>query len=259
MPFERKSFRKNPAKDENLIYGIHSITESIQAGKDINKILIQQGNKSELFSDIIKICKERSIPFSFVPREKFSFLTNKNHQGICAFVSPISYHSIENILPQLFEEGKVPFILILDRITDVRNFGAIARTAFCAGVHALVVPATDNAPVNDDAVKTSAGALMHIPVCREKNLKSTLEFLNQSGLKTIACSEKSKNNLHEIDLTTPLAIVMGNEETGISNDIIRKCNDLVKIPLSFGVQSLNVSVAAGIAMYEVVRQRVIEI
>jgi 23S rRNA (guanosine2251-2'-O)-methyltransferase len=254
MAFYPKNHSK-PVDTSQLIYGQHAILEALLANRDINKVLIQQALKSEIISQIISKCKELEIPFQYVPKEKFSFLQQKNHQGVMAYLSPITFQKIEDIIPQLFEEGKTPFILVLDRITDVRNLGAIARTAYCAGVNAIVIPLTENALINEDAVKTSAGALMHIAVCREKNLKTTMELLNQSGITTIACTEKAKQNFNDLDLSIPIAIIMGNEETGISPDILKKCTEMAKIQLSFGVQSLNVSVAAGIAMYEAVRQR----
>jgi len=240
---------------EQVIYGIHAVAEALDIGKDINKVIIQQDTKNDATSGIMSLCKQRHIPFQLVPKEKFNFLREKNHQGVAAYLSAIVYQSIEEILPALYEAGKVPFIIILDRITDVRNFGAIARSAFCGGVDAIVVPFSETAPINDDAIKTSAGALLKIPVCREKNLKTTLEFLNQSAVTTVACTEKANKHINFIDLKVPLAIILGNEEHGISNDLIRKCESIVKIPLEFGVQSLNVSVAAGIAIYETVRQR----
>jgi 23S rRNA (guanosine2251-2'-O)-methyltransferase len=255
MAFYPKSNPK-PIDTTQLIYGQHAILEALLAAKDINKVIVQQTAKSEIINEILKKCKQQDIPIQYAPKEKFAFLQQKNHQGVMAYLSPIAFQKIEDIIPQLFDEGKTPFILILDRITDVRNLGAIARSAYCAGVHAIVIPAADNAPINEDAVKTSAGALMHIPICREKNYKTVLELLNQSGVLTIACSEKAKKNFHEIDLTVPVAIIMGNEETGISPEILKKCEEMAKIPLELGVQSLNVSVAAGIAVYETVRQRI---
>jgi 23S rRNA (guanosine2251-2'-O)-methyltransferase len=256
MAFYPKQQSK-PVDTNQLIYGQHAVLEALIAAKDINKIIIQQATKSDLLSEIMSKCKEMDIPVQYAPKEKFYFLQQKNHQGIIAYLSPITFQKIEDIIPQLFEAGKTPFILVLDRITDVRNLGAIARSAYCAGVNAIVIPANDNAPINEDAVKTSAGALMHIPVCREKNYKTVLELLNQSGILTVACTEKATQNFHQIDLTGPVAIIMGNEETGISPDVIKKCSEMAKIPLEVGVQSLNVSVAAGIALYETVRQRLL--
>lgn len=261
MQYGKKQFSRPkglPEKSKNTqqaIYGIHAITEAIAAGKEINKILLQRGEAGSLLQSLIKQVRELNIPTQYVPKESHLFPSGKNHQGVLAYLSPVSYHKLENILPQVFEEGKVPFVLVLDRITDVRNFGAIARSAYCAGVHAIVIPDQGSAQITDDAIKTSAGALHHIPVCREKNMKTVMELLNQSGLITVGCSEKGKMLLHKIDLTVPVAIIMGNEETGIADDIIKRCSELARIPMEFGVQSLNVSVAAGIAAYEVVRQR----
>lgn len=243
------------AEKQQAIYGVHAIAEAIAAGKEINKVIVQHGETGTLLQNLLKQVRDLSIPTQFVPRESNLFPAGKNHQGVLAHLSPISYYKLELLLPQLFEEGKLPFILLLDRVTDVRNFGAIARSAYCAGVHAIVIPDQGSAQVNEDAIKTSAGALHHIPVCREKNMKTTMELLNQSGLLTVGCSEKGTQLLHQLDLTVPVAIIMGNEETGISDDIIKRCTSLARIPLEFGVQSLNVSVAAGIAAYEVVRQR----
>lgn len=248
--------QSKPIDNSQLIYGQHAVLEALVAARDINKIVIQQTTKSDLLNEIISKCKELDVPFQYAPKEKFYFLQQKNHQGVIAYLSPITFQKVEDVVPQLFEAGKTPFILVLDRITDVRNLGAIARSAYCAGVNAIVIPSNDNAPINEDAVKTSAGALMHIPVCREKNYKTVMELLNQSGVLTVACTEKASQNFHQLDLTGPVAIIMGNEETGISPEVIKKCTEMAKIPLEFGVQSLNVSVAAGIALYETVRQRI---
>ncbi len=242
-------------KDHTQIYGIHAVSEALSSGTELNKIIIQKGLRNPQTDEIMKLARQRGIPVQQVPRESNVFPHSRNHQGVIAIISPVSYYKLEDIIPQLFEEGKTPFILVLDHITDVRNFGAIARTAFCGGVHAIVIPEQGGAPVNEDAIKTSAGALMKIPVCREKNYKTVMELLNQSGIKTVACTEKGNKELPFVDLTEPVAIVMGSEETGISNEVIRKCAQLVKIPLEAGVSSLNVSVAAGIAIYETVRQR----
>jgi len=231
------------------------LIESIRAGVDITKVMAIRGSVGQLLDDAISACRVAGIPVQFVPRERFDFIREKNHQGICGFISPITYHKLELLVPKLFEEGKDPLLLILDRITDVRNLGAIARTAYCAGVDAIVIPKTDAAPVNEDAIKTSAGALLKIPVCRESHLKTTLEFLNQSGFNTIACTEKAKDNLSQTDFSGPVAIIMGNEESGISPDLIKRCTYMAKIPMDFGLSSLNVSVAAGIALYEAIEQR----
>ncbi|MBC7381571.1 MAG: 23S rRNA (guanosine(2251)-2'-O)-methyltransferase RlmB [Bacteroidia bacterium] len=238
-----------------MIYGLHAVKEALTAGKELIKVQITKGLQNPTVEEIIASCKKQQVPVQFVPKEKFYSLKNKNHQGICGYISPISYYSLEQLVPQLFKEGKVPFIMVLDRLTDVRNLGAIARTALCAGVHTIVIPLTDAAPVNEDAVKTSAGALLSLPVCRERHIKTAIEYLNQCGFTTLACTEKAKNNLNQSDLTGPLAIIMGNEESGIGSDVLNKCSAMAKIPMDFGVSSLNVSVAAGIAMYEAMKQR----
>jgi 23S rRNA (guanosine2251-2'-O)-methyltransferase len=247
---------RKPKEIPNLIFGIHAVLEAMDSGKEINKVIVQKGlTKSDEVEKILKTARTRQIPVQQVPKENSLFPYGKNHQGVLAFISPVAYHKLENILPQLFEEGKTPFILVLDRITDVRNFGAIARSAYCGGVHAIVVPETGAAQVTDDAVKTSAGALLKIPVCREHNMKTVMELLNQSGLATVACTEKANKDLPFIDFTGPVAVIMGSEEDGISPDIIRRASHMAKIPMEMGVGSLNVSVAAGIAIYEAVRQR----
>lgn len=240
---------------QTQIYGAHAVKEAISSGKDLIKIQVQKGLQNNQIDEIISLGRNAQIPIQYVPREKFFSLKDKNHQGVIGFISPISYYSLEQIIPGIFERGETPFIIVLDRLTDVRNLGAIARTALCAGVHALVIPETDAAPVNDDAVKTSAGALLKLPVCREKHLKTVVEYLNQCGFTTLACTEKAKENIDQIELSGPLAIIMGNEESGISPDLLKKASVLGKIPMDFGVSSLNVSVAAGIALYEAMTQR----
>ncbi len=241
---------------QTMIYGFHAVKEALTAGSELIKIQITKGLQNPLADEIVTLCRKMQVPVQFVPKEKFYSIRNKNHQGIIGYISPITYYQLENLVPQLFEEGITPFIMVLDRLTDVRNLGAIARTALCAGVNAIVIPQTESAPVNDDAVKTSAGALLKIPVCREKHIKTVIEFLNQCGFTTLACTEKAKKNLDQADLSGPLAIVMGNEESGIGTDVLNKCSLQAKIPMDFGVSSLNVSVAAGIAMYEAMKQRV---
>lgn len=240
---------------QSVIYGVHAIKEALQAGNELSKIMVQKAIQNPAIDEIITLSRKNDIPVQYVPREKFYAFQDKNHQGIVAYISPISFHNLEQLVPVLFAEGKTPYIVVLDRLTDVRNLGAIARTALCAGAHAIVIPQTDSAPISHDAVKTSAGALLKIPVCREKHLKTSIEYLNQCGFTTMACTEKASSNLDQIDLSGPLAIIMGNEETGISPDLLKKCTHMGKIPMDFGLASLNVSVAAGIALYESMIQR----
>ncbi len=238
-----------------MLFGSRSVIEAVRAGKELDKILIQNNVSNELIAEIKKLIRDHNIPFQYVPAEKLNRLSSKNHQGIIAYLASVDYQKIENILPALFEEGKTPLLLILDRITDVRNFGAIARTAECSGVNAIIIPSRGAAQINGDAIKTSAGALHDIAVCRSENLKSTLDYLKESGLKLICCTEKSDKFYYDADLSTPTAIIMGSEEDGISAEYIKRSDDNVKIPLMGKIESLNVSVATGIILYEAVRQR----
>lgn len=249
--------KQQKREEESFIFGIRPVIEAVKAGKEIDRLYIQSGLKSELHNELMAILKYHHIAFQYVPVEKLNRLTAKNHQGVVGYISAITYHKIHHIIPTLFEEGKSPLILILDRITDVRNFGAIARTAECSGVHALIIPAHGAAQINADAIKTSAGALHKIPVCREENLKNVIHFLKDSGLQIIACTEKADDYYFQIDFTMPTAIIMGSEENGISNEFLQKSDAKAKIPLMGEIASLNVSVATGIILYEAVSQRLV--
>jgi 23S rRNA (guanosine2251-2'-O)-methyltransferase len=240
----------------DMIYGTRAIIEAILAGKQIEKIMIQSGLRNELVKELMDTARKHEVPVVSVPQEKLQRLSAKNHQGVICILSSVSYSSLDNIIDKAYSEGREPFLLLLDRITDVRNFGAIARTAECAGVDAIVVPEKGNAPISSDAMKTSAGALNHLPVCREKDFKATLKFLRDSGIRIVACTEKTDRDIYQADLTGPLALVMGSEEDGVSDFILRTADELVKIPMKGKIGSLNVSVAAGVAIYEVVRQQI---
>lgn len=242
-------------KNNQMIFGIRAVIEALRAGKEIESLYVQRGLKGELISELRILLGETGTPIQMVPVEKLNRLTSGNHQGVVAFVSLITYQQIEQIIPQLYEEGKVPFILMLDEVTDVRNMGAIARTAECAGVHAIIVPAKGSAQINADAVKTSAGALYKIPVCRAESLYKAMIFLRESGLQIVACSEKTDDEIYTPDYTLPTAIILGSEEQGISNELIRSADYLAKIPMFGEISSLNVSVSAGIILYEAIRQR----
>ena len=246
-------------EEESLIFGIRPIIETINAGKEIDKLMVQSGLKSELVSQLMGLLKQKNIPFQYVPVEKLDRLTSKNHQGVVGYISSISYHKIQDVLPGVFEAGKVPLLLILDRITDVRNFGAIARTAECSGVNAIIIPSRGSAQINADAIKTSTGALQKVPVCKEENLKATIDYLHECGLQIIACTEKTNQATFEIDFKVPTAILIGSEEDGISPDLLRKVDALAKIPMSGKVESLNVSVATGMILYEAQRQRLVKV
>ena len=239
----------------NYIFGIRAIIEAIEAGRDIDKVLIRTDLNGDLAQELLRAVKQNDILFQRVPVEKLNRITQKNHQGAIATISPVAYHSLANLLPSLYEEGKMPFIMVLDGLTDTRNFGAIARTASCAGVDAIVIPERNSVSVTPDAVKTSAGALMSIPVCREKNILQAVRELQSNGVKVIGASEKASSNYTLVEMNVPVAIVMGAEDTGISNDVLRQCDELAAIPIFGPIGSLNVSVAAGLMMYEAVRQR----
>jgi 23S rRNA (guanosine2251-2'-O)-methyltransferase len=244
--------------DEEIIFGVRSVIEAIRANRPINKILIQRGMQKELFKELKEELANKKYNLQFVPIYKLNRMTRKNHQGVIAQVAPIHYQEIEPILNQLFDKGEVPLFLILDRLTDVRNFGAIARTAECTGVHAIIIPNKDSVSVTADAIKTSAGALNKIPVCKVEDLHSVIHYLKESGVQIAASTEKSNRLLYEADFTVPLAVVMGSEEDGVSTKILAVSDIKAKIPMVGTIQSLNVSVSAGIMMYEVARQRMLE-
>lgn len=242
-------------KEKEMIFGIRAVMEAVEAGKDIDKVLVKRELSGDLFMELQQLLRTYEIPLQRVPLERIDRITRKNHQGVIAFTSAVTYQKLEDILPMLYEEGKNPFIVVLDGVTDVRNFGAIARTCEVAGVHAIVIPARGSVTVNADAIKTSAGALHTIPVCREQNLKDAITFLKNSGVKVVAATEKAARFYTDSDFAVPTAIVMGAEDTGVAADHLRVSDELVKIPQSGTIQSLNVSVAAGVLIYEVIRQR----
>jgi 23S rRNA (guanosine2251-2'-O)-methyltransferase len=245
-------------KESDVIYGIRALIEAVQAGKTIDKILVKKDLQGDLMKELGVVLKEHQIPLQRVPVERLNRITRKNHQGVIAFVSAVTYHRIEDIIPFVFEQGKDPFLVLLDGITDVRNFGAIARTCECAGVHAIVIPSKDSVSVQADAMKTSAGALNVIPVCKEKSINRSIRYLKNCGVTVIAASEKGVKNYTEISYTGPVAIVVGAEDAGISLENLRICDEIVKIPLFGTIASLNVSVATSIVVYEAVRQRNID-
>jgi 23S rRNA (guanosine2251-2'-O)-methyltransferase len=242
-------------EEKNYIFGIRAIIEAVNAGKTIDKLFIQKGLHNDLFAELWKLVRLKRINYKHVPLEKINRLTRKNHQGVFAFISPIDFHNIEDVVPALYEQGKNPLILVLDRITDVRNFGAIARTAECAGVDAIIIPEQNAAAINADAIKTSAGALHKITVCRTWNLKLALQFIKDSGIKLIGCTEKTQDNMYKPDYTPPTAIIMGSEEDGVSPEFLKMCDARAKIPMAGKIASLNVSVATGVILYEAIRQR----
>jgi 23S rRNA (guanosine2251-2'-O)-methyltransferase len=240
---------------EDFIFGTRAVQEAVHASIPIDKILIRKGLKNELFHELYEEIKRKEIPFQFVPAEKINRITRKNHQGVLALLSPVDFQHIEDVLPQVYEQGKNPLILFLDQVTDVRNFGAIIRSAECAGVDAVVIPERGSARISGDAVKTSAGALFNVPVCRVKDINSTIDYVKKSGLKVVAATEKSDPLYTETDMVPPLAIIMGSEDKGISPRILKNCDALIRIPVMGKIKSLNVAVACSVILYEAVRQR----
>ena len=242
-------------KKSNMIYGIRTVIEALKSGQHLERVFIQKNLKGDLYKELMLELHQSITPISKVPSERINKFTKKNHQGVVALISPVQYHNLEHLIPELHEQGKNPLILLLDEITDIRNFGAIARTAECLGVHGMVIPSRGGAQINEDAVKTSAGAFNYLPVCREKNLLDAVRYLQESGINVISCSEKTDNTLNQINFTLPTAIIMGSEERGISDELIDLSNDVAKIEMAGQIESLNVGVAAGMALYEVQRQR----
>lgn len=238
-----------------MIFGVRAVIEALQAGKEIDKILVKRDIQSELSRELFAELKKHMIPVQRVPVERINRITRKNHQGVVAFISAISYQKTEDVVPFLFEQGKNPLLIILDGITDVRNFGAIARTCECAGVDAIIIPNKNSVSVNADAIKTSAGALHTLPVCREQNLTSTIKFLKDSGFKIVAATEKGDYDYTKANYKDPVCIIMGAEDTGVPYEHLALCDEWIKIPLLGKIESLNVSVAAGVLIYEAVKQR----
>lgn len=239
----------------NVVFGVHPVLELLRSGKEVEKVLLQSGLRSPESSEIANHCRMHGIPVQYVPLEKLNRLTRKNHQGVVAFICPIEYQSLDKVLPMIYEAGRDPFVLLLDRVTDVRNFGAIARTAYAAGVDAIVIPSKGSALINGDAMKTSAGALSLINVCRVDNMKDAIDLMQASGLRVVGFTEKARETLWQADLRGPLCVMMGSEEDGISPAYLKRLDGHLLIPMPGDIDSLNVSVATGIVCFEVVRQR----
>lgn len=238
-----------------IIFGRHPVADAIRNGSTIERVMLQQGTRGELEIEMRHLCRDYDIPMQVVPKEKLQQLTSGNHQGVIAFISPVPFYKLEDVLPGIYEDGETPLILILDGITDVRNFGAIARSAACMGVHTIVIPQKGSATITPEAVKASAGTLMKIPVCRTHSLVNTLEFLHLNGLTTFAADVKGKSPLFKMELTVPCAIIVGSEDEGIQQALLSRVNHRFFIPQTHMTDSFNVSVATGITLYEVVRQR----
>ena len=240
---------------ENIVFGTRAVMEAVQAGKEFERLFIQKNISNPLNSELLQLLKKRKVTYTKVPVEKLNSITRRNHQGAIGYISPISYSSVDHVITSAYEAGEEPFLLVLDRITDIRNFGAICRTAEGAGVHGVVVPERGGAMINSDAIKTSAGALSHLAICREPNLSKTIDFLKNNGLTVLCCTEKTETLIYDCKLKGPLAVILGSEENGILPEYLEKSDELGKIPMLGNISSLNVSVAAGVLMYEAVRQR----
>ena len=240
---------------EHQIFGIRAIIEAIQSGKEVDKVFIQKDASGELMKDLMKVMKRANINFSYVPVEKLNRLTPNNHQGAVATIAPIAFYDLEILIEKVMESGKTPLFLILDQISDARNFGAIIRTAECTGVDGIIVQKAGSAPVNGDTVKTSAGAVFNIPICKVEHIKDAIFFLQGSGIKTIAATEKTEKAIYDISLNEPIAIIMGSEDRGINPSVLKIVDEKAKLPMFGSIGSLNVSVACGAFLYETVRQR----
>ena len=238
-----------------IIFGVRAVIEAVEAGKEIDKILVKKDIQSDLSKELFTALRGKMVPVQRVPVERLNRVTRKNHQGDIAYVSAVTYQKLEDLVPFLYEQGKNPFFVMLDGVTDVRNFGAIARTCECAGVDAVVIPMKGSVSVNADAVKTSAGALHTLPVCREQSLNTTIKYLKDSGFRILAATEKGDYNYTQGDYTGPICLIMGSEDKGISAENLSLCDEWMTIPILGNIQSLNVSVAAGVLIYEAVKQR----
>lgn len=241
-------------RDTDFVYGIHPVMEALRSDATIDKVLVSRDMKGDAVHEIRLLCKPKKVQLKQVPEEKLSRITRKNHQGVIAFVSPIDFESIEDLLPQFFERGITPKLLVLDGVTDVRNFGSMLRTSECMGINAVVIPARSGVAINADVVKTSAGAVYNIPICKEVHFGSILQFIADSGCKLVACSEKADKSAAQCNLTGPIAIIMGDEGEGIHEKTLERCSDHIKIDMPGSTQSLNVSVATGMVLYEMNRQ-----
>ncbi len=242
-------------KNESHIFGLRAVIEAINASKTIDKVFIQKGLQGELAKELMMLIKKEGINYSLVPVEKLNRLTRKNHQGVVALTSPIEFYDLENLIVQVIESGETPLFLILDQLSDVRNFGAIIRTAECTGVHGIIIQKKGGAPVSADTVKTSAGAVFKIPICKVDHIKDAMFYLQASGVQIVAATEKASSPIYDIELKVPIAIVMGSEGKGISNSVLKLADHLAKLPMYGEIASLNVSVACGVFLYEVIRQR----
>ena len=240
---------------EQQIYGIRAVIEAVNAGKTIDRVFLQKGLQGALYKELLATLQGAQIATQYVPIEKLNRMSKKNHQGVIASLSPVEYQDFEELVIGVTESGKVPLFLVLDHLQDVRNFGAIVRTAECTGVSGIIIPKRGSVSVTADAVKTSAGAVFRVPICKVDNLIDAVYYLQGSGIRVVAATEKTNNLLYSEDFTSPLAIVMGAEDVGISGGVLKVVDSRVKLPMAGEIGSLNVSVACAVFLYEAVRQR----
>lgn len=244
-----------PTRSSACIVGYHNLMEAVQTGQPLAKVCIATQKRDERCKLLLQLLHERGVPVQRVPSAKLNRLTRQVHQGYVGLSSPVSFHALDKIIPSLFERAQFPFVLLVDRLTDARNFGAIVRTAAAVGVHAVVLPTKDSVCVQEDALKTSSGAIHHVSICRERSLQSTVRYLSATGLRIVACSEHAPTLYHEARLDGPIAVIVGGEAVGISPALLALSDEHVRMPMSGKVASLNVSVAFGVLAYEVLRQR----
>jgi len=242
-------------QNQTQIFGIRAIIEAINSGETIDKVFLQKGLSGDLFTELESVLRKNTVNTSYVPIEKLNRLTKKNHQGAVAQISPIAFYDLEDLVMNVIESGKTPLFLLLDQLSDVRNFGAIIRTAECTGVDGIIIQKKGGAPVNGDTIKTSAGAVFKVPICKVDHIKDAVFYMQASGIKVIAATEKTENTLYNISFKDPCAIIMGSEGRGINPSTLKVVDEKAKLPLLGDIESLNVSVACGAFLYEVIRQR----
>ncbi|TYA53270.1 23S rRNA (guanosine(2251)-2'-O)-methyltransferase RlmB [Formosa maritima] len=242
-------------ENSTQIFGLRAIIEAINSNETIEKVFLQKGLKGDLFNELETLIRKEKVNSSYVPVEKLNRLTNKNHQGAVAQISPIEFHNIEDLVLNVMESGKTPLFVLLDQLSDVRNFGAIIRTAECTGVDGIIIQKKGGAPVNGDTIKTSAGAVFKVPICKVDHIKDAMFYLQASGIKVIAATEKTDNTIYDVSFKEPCAIIMGSEGRGINPSVLKLVDDKAKLPLLGEIESLNVSVACGAILYEALRQR----
>ncbi|NNL79419.1 MAG: 23S rRNA (guanosine(2251)-2'-O)-methyltransferase RlmB [Flavobacteriaceae bacterium] len=242
-------------KEQLQIFGIRAVMEAVHSGKSIDKVFIQKGLRGQLIHELEKLLRDEGISCSYVPVEKLDRLSKKNHQGVVARISPVTFQSLDDVITKALDGEKTPLFIILDQVSDVRNFGAMVRTAECTGVQGIIVPKSGGASISGDTIKTSAGAIFKVPICKVDHIKDAIYYLQSSGIKIVAATEKTNKLIYDVDFTKPTALIMGSEEKGIASSVLKLVDECVKLPLMGEIESLNVSVACGAVLYEIVRQR----